>query len=103
MMSRGAANQRDRVPTLRSFCLEQPRTDSRQESAPAQAHADVMRLLLSSGSLDERGDLVLGVCDGLLQVAEELSSDVTLDAADDLLFAEAFGGSPRDVVLRGLV
>ena len=38
-----------------------------------------MRLLLSSSSLDERGDLVLGVCDGVLQVAEELSSDVSLE------------------------
>ena len=62
-----------------------------------------MRLLLSSSSLDERGDLVLGVGDGLLQVAEELSSNVSLEAADDLLFAEAFGGASGDVVLRRLV
>ena len=51
-----------------------------------------MRLLLSSGSLVERGGLVVGVGDGVLEVAEELAGDVTLEAADDLLGAEAFGG-----------
>jgi hypothetical protein len=38
-----------------------------------------------------------------LDVGEELSGDVALEAADDLLFAEAFGGAAGDVVLGGLV
>jgi hypothetical protein len=62
-----------------------------------------MRLLLSSGSLGQFASLVLGVGDGVLEVAEEFSGDVALEAADDLWFAEAFDGSSRDVVLGLLV
>ena len=62
-----------------------------------------MRLLLSSSSLVEFDGLVVGVGDGVLEVSEELASDVALQAADDLWFAEAFGGSSGDVVLGWLV
>jgi hypothetical protein len=37
------------------------------------------------------------------QVGVDLSGDVALQTADDLAFAEAFGGAPFDVVAGGLV
>jgi hypothetical protein len=65
----------------------------------------VKRLLMSSSALGVEGWLEDGGCDHVLDVGEEFSGDVALEAADDLLFAEAFGGaagrkssqSPRDL------
>ena len=63
-----------------------------------------MRLLVSSSDLAVgwRGSTG-GGCDHAVDVWEELSGDVALEAADDLLFGSAFGGAARDVVLGGLV
>src|SRR6266498_1251396 len=69
----------------------------------ATAHAEVMRLLVSSS--DPAGGwrrFDVGGRDHVVDVGEELAGDVALEAADDLLFGASFGGAAGDVVLGGL-
>jgi hypothetical protein len=59
-------------------------------------------MLMSSSALGVGGWFEGGGCDYLLDVGEELSRDVALEAADDLVFGASFGGAAGDVVLGGL-
>src|SRR5262245_3847466 len=64
----------------------------------------VMRLLVSScdPSVGWRG-LEGGGCDRVVDVGEEFSGHVALEAADDFLFGASLGGAAGDVVLGGRV